>query len=302
MLWTQSPFTVKPPPPEGEEVVEENPFEDWALGGVSSVGERRLITLFHRKEAGQQLIVDSGDPTSEFKVLEVTQDPDDYKKTIVKISKGGQTGSVTYDDKLLAGRQAANAKAQAQAAAQAKIAAAKAAATGAGKPPPAIRPPVPGRRRRGLTGLADLLGPPAADARDSPAPKVVNCETVNRAQATAKTHHFRPDFPMHARFTVPLLIALMAAVATAQNDAPPATPPAIPCRRRAARDSRRRTSPGTRSSRPLPVTSPRLGSPPWRRQRLVLRLPFPRCPGFPPVFPTLRSSASGSNNRRPTAT
>ena len=68
-LWTQSPFTVKPLI-ETEERIEENPFEDWALGGVSGVSDRQLVVLFHRKEAGKQMIVDSGDPKAEFKVIE----------------------------------------------------------------------------------------------------------------------------------------------------------------------------------------------------------------------------------------
>lgn len=129
VLWTQSPFTTKPVI-ETAERIEENPFEDWALGGVSSVGGRRLVRLFHRKEAGKQMTIDTGDPNSEFKVLEVLQDSVDYKKTVVKISKGGQTGSVTYDDKLMAGLKAANAKSQAQAAMKAKAMAAAAARSG----------------------------------------------------------------------------------------------------------------------------------------------------------------------------
>lgn len=136
-LWTQSPFTVKP-----EVVVEAreevNPFEDWALGGVSSVGDRQLVVLFHRKEAGKQMIVDSGDAKGEFKVVEVKQDPDDYKKTQVVISGSGKTGTVTYDDKLLASRTVVNAKAAAKA--KAKAAAVKAAAARA-KAPPGTRQP-----------------------------------------------------------------------------------------------------------------------------------------------------------------
>jgi len=132
-LWTQSPFTVKPLI-ETEERIEENPFEDWALGGVSAVGDRQLVVLFHRKEAGKQMIVDSGDPKAEFKVIEVKQDPDDYKMTQVVISGSGKTGTVTYDDKLMASRTVVNAKAAAQAKAKAAIAAKVAAAKGHAPP------------------------------------------------------------------------------------------------------------------------------------------------------------------------
>ena len=111
-LWTQSPFTVKPVI-EAEDREEENPFEDWALGGVSGFGGRQLVVLFHRKEANRQMIVDSGDPKAEFKVIEVRQDPDDYKKTEVVISGSGRIGTVTYDDKLMGSRRVLNVRAAA---------------------------------------------------------------------------------------------------------------------------------------------------------------------------------------------
>ena len=126
-LWTQSPFTVKPviEQTDREEV---NPFEDWALGGVSGASGNKIVILFHRKEANKQMIVDSGDPSAEFKIVEIKQDPDDYKKTEVVISGSGKTGTVTYDDKLLATRTAAKGKAAAQAKMKAAMAAKAASA------------------------------------------------------------------------------------------------------------------------------------------------------------------------------
>ena len=67
--------------------------------------------------------------------IEVKQDPDDYKKTQVVISGSGKTGTITYDEKLMASRTAVNAKAAAQAKAKA-AAAAKAAAVKSPTAPP----------------------------------------------------------------------------------------------------------------------------------------------------------------------
>lgn len=139
-LWTQSPFTVKPViEPTARE--EDNPFEDWALGGVSGASGNKIVILFHRKEANKQMIVDSGDPSTEFKIVKIKQDPDDYRKTEVVISGSGKTGTVTYDEKLLATRTVANAKAAAQAKAKAAAMAKAAAAKGGPPGSPAARQP-----------------------------------------------------------------------------------------------------------------------------------------------------------------
>jgi hypothetical protein len=122
VLWTQSPFTSKPEVEATAPVAEANPFEDWALGGVSNFGGRYLVTLFHRKEANRQMIVDESDKAGEFQVVEVKQQ-DDYKQTQVVIASGGKKGDVVYDEKVIASRTAAAAKnqqAQAQAAAHAR--------------------------------------------------------------------------------------------------------------------------------------------------------------------------------------
>ena len=54
-LWTNSPFTAKPPPPEaGPEV---NPLDDYALIGVSSLGVKNyLVTLINKKKPDEPQI------------------------------------------------------------------------------------------------------------------------------------------------------------------------------------------------------------------------------------------------------
>lgn len=127
-LWQSSPFTVKPQVEKTGPAVEVNPFEDWALGGVSTLNGRYRVVLFNRKEANLQKFVDQGDTSGEFQIVSVKQDPKDYKKTEVVITGSGKRGTVTYDDKVLSTRGAAAAKAAQQAQMQAKMAQARAQA------------------------------------------------------------------------------------------------------------------------------------------------------------------------------
>lgn len=114
-LWTSSPFTSKPPPAErGPEV---SAFDDWALGGVSEIDGGYMITLLHKKNAGDTQIIrpsgtrvitkgemkqlPPGDPAA-FKVERVEFGKASWKETSVQLSSGGRVGSVKYDDKLMA--------------------------------------------------------------------------------------------------------------------------------------------------------------------------------------------------------
>ena len=104
-LWANSPFTAKPPPPEaGPEI---NPLDDFALLGVSPIGlisgkEGYRVTLINKKKPEERLTVDSGDAKSEFKILGVVPKPGSPIDTVVKMSSGSLTGTVAFDEKLLA--------------------------------------------------------------------------------------------------------------------------------------------------------------------------------------------------------
>lgn len=98
-LWTNSPFTVKPDV-QTAAVVEANPFEDWCLGGISDINGAYLLVMLNKKKQGEKLLVEPGVP-SEYQVLEVRRDPIDWKKTEVVVKHGSQTGTVTYDEKVL---------------------------------------------------------------------------------------------------------------------------------------------------------------------------------------------------------
>ena len=104
-LYTNSPFTSRPPPPEaGPEM---NPLDDYALIGVSSIGkiagaESYRVTLINKKKPEERITVTSGDAKSEFKILGVVPKPGSPLDTVVKMSSGSMTGTVSFDEKLLA--------------------------------------------------------------------------------------------------------------------------------------------------------------------------------------------------------
>jgi len=98
-LWMSSPFTSKPPP--ATPMVEGNPLEDYALIGVSPIAGGYRVSLINKKKPEERLLVDSDNPASKFKILNVTRKPGDPLGTVVRLSTGTVTGTVTYDEKLL---------------------------------------------------------------------------------------------------------------------------------------------------------------------------------------------------------
>ena len=131
-LWNPSPFTTKPVVEKGPVMEEVNPFEDWALGGVGQTQGHYIVVLFNRKDAKKKVFVEQGDPKAEFRIVAVKEDPNDRKNTVVTLTSGGKTGTVTFDEKLLAQRGAVAAKARQVAAARARS--------------QKKRPPIPGVR------------------------------------------------------------------------------------------------------------------------------------------------------------
>ena len=97
-LWTKSPFTAPPKPVDDGPVV--NPFEDLALKGVAPIAGGYLITLINKKNPAEAMPPIDTDQPSEFQVLRIEHDPDKALGTVVYLSKGDITGSVTFDEKL----------------------------------------------------------------------------------------------------------------------------------------------------------------------------------------------------------
>ena len=58
-LWTNSPFTSKPPPPADAPVA--NPLEDYSLAGVSPIGSGYRVTLLNKKKPEERIFVFSDD-------------------------------------------------------------------------------------------------------------------------------------------------------------------------------------------------------------------------------------------------
>ncbi len=99
-LWTNSPFTSKPviengPPPP-------NPLEDYALCGVSPVGQGYRVTLLNKKKPEDRITVDSDRANKDgFKILQVTRKSGDPLGTVVRMQSSVGEGSISFDEKLL---------------------------------------------------------------------------------------------------------------------------------------------------------------------------------------------------------
>lgn len=98
-LWTDSPFTSKPPPPTPGEVA--NPLEDYALAGVSPIMNGYRVTLLNKKKPEERIIVEGDKTTEGFKILSVIRKAGDPLGTVVKMMSGTVTGTVAFDEKLL---------------------------------------------------------------------------------------------------------------------------------------------------------------------------------------------------------
>lgn len=104
-LWTDSPFTSKPPPPE--QGPEANPLEDYALVGVSPISDGFRVTLMNKKTPDERIYVESGKTVEGFKIIEVVKKAGDPLGTVVRMMSGSMTGTVAFDEKLLTLKTAA---------------------------------------------------------------------------------------------------------------------------------------------------------------------------------------------------
>ncbi|MFT3991289.1 MAG: hypothetical protein QM680_07750 [Luteolibacter sp.] len=98
-LWTNSPFTSKPPPDQAGAAV--NPLNDYALLGVSPINGGYRVTLMNRKKTDDRITIDSNSGHSDFKILSVNRKPGNPLGTTVRMSQGRNTGFVSFDEKLL---------------------------------------------------------------------------------------------------------------------------------------------------------------------------------------------------------
>ena len=99
VLWTNSPFTSKPPPVGPIEVA--NPLEDYSLAGVSPVTGGYRVTMLNKKKPEERIIVESDKPRDGFKILSVSRKPGDPLGTVVRMQSGAVTGTVAFEEKFL---------------------------------------------------------------------------------------------------------------------------------------------------------------------------------------------------------
>jgi hypothetical protein len=98
-LWTDSPFTSKPPPATAGPQV--NPLNDFALIGISPIGGNNYrVTMINKKKPDERVMVDSNS-NKEYKILGVTRKTGDPLGTVVRMSYNSMVGTVTFDEKLL---------------------------------------------------------------------------------------------------------------------------------------------------------------------------------------------------------
>ena len=99
-LWSDSPFTAKPPPPD--QAAASNPLDDYVLLGVSPIGQGGYrVTLMNKNNPTDRVRVDSGSTSTDFRILGVTRKQGSPLGTVVSMTSGSMKGTVTFDEKLL---------------------------------------------------------------------------------------------------------------------------------------------------------------------------------------------------------
>lgn len=99
-LWTDSPFTSKPPVEGPAE--QKNRIDDYALLGVSPIASGYRVTIVEKKNPDERIIIESDrDNKDGFKVLSVVRKSGDPLGTTVRLATGALTGTVAFEEKLL---------------------------------------------------------------------------------------------------------------------------------------------------------------------------------------------------------
>ncbi|MBC8127278.1 MAG: hypothetical protein H8M99_09090 [Gloeobacteraceae cyanobacterium ES-bin-144] len=99
-LWTNSPFTSKPPPAGPAQIA--NPMDDYTLSGVSPITGGYRVTLLNKKNPEERIITETNKPSGGFVIQSVTRVAGDPLATVVRMANGSQSGTIAFDSKLLA--------------------------------------------------------------------------------------------------------------------------------------------------------------------------------------------------------
>lgn len=97
-LWTNSPFTSKPPPPDPVQAA--NPLDDFTLTGIAPVPGGYRITIISKKNPELKKVIEPG-VKGEFNVVSVKRNPDKALGTTVILSNGSIQGTVAFEEEML---------------------------------------------------------------------------------------------------------------------------------------------------------------------------------------------------------
>lgn len=97
-LWTNSPFTSKPPPVAPTSV--DNPLDDFTLAGIAPVPGGYRITIVNKKDLNDVIVIDPSG-SSDFKLVSVSRNPEVSLGTTVVLSADGKQGTVTFEPDLI---------------------------------------------------------------------------------------------------------------------------------------------------------------------------------------------------------
>jgi hypothetical protein len=96
-LWTESPFTTKPP--EIKNNLIGDPFKDYHLTGIAPVEGGYRITIANKKDK-KKTVIEPGS-TSKFKVISVKRNPEISLGTVVTLDDGRVQGEVRFEPTLV---------------------------------------------------------------------------------------------------------------------------------------------------------------------------------------------------------
>lgn len=97
-LWTDSPFTSKPPPVETTPTL--NPLNDFTLTGIAPVPGGYRVTIISKKDPSVKEIIEPGGK-GPFQVISVDRNPGKNLGTTVVLSSGSMQGTVSFEPELI---------------------------------------------------------------------------------------------------------------------------------------------------------------------------------------------------------
>ncbi|MGJ8633477.1 MAG: hypothetical protein ACSHX7_06110 [Luteolibacter sp.] len=99
-LWTDSPFTTKPPVQAAAAI--QNRLDDYTLTGIAPIPGGYRITIVNRKDPTDKQVIQPGNQNeSDFSFVSLERDPSKHLGTIVTLSNGSLQGNVTFEPELL---------------------------------------------------------------------------------------------------------------------------------------------------------------------------------------------------------